>query len=88
MTALPEYTPELAATLRAEAGFTQAQMAEAVGYTAAQNWSAVERGERAPSRSTWLIALIVAGRHPQFVRRQDAQRSRSGAEHQGPAAAD
>lgn len=87
MTALPEYTPELAATLRAEAGFTQAQMAEAVGYTAAQNWSAVERGERAPSRSTWLIALIVAGRHPGYVSRPAGHES-AGAEHQDSTAAD
>lgn len=69
MTDLPGYSPGLAADLRASAGLSQAAMAAAVGYTAAQNWSAVERGERAPSRSTWLLALIVAGRHPEFVRR-------------------
>lgn len=68
MTVLPDYTPELARELRSAAGLSQAAMAEAVGYTAAQNWSAVERGERAPSRSTWLLALIVAGRHPEFRR--------------------
>lgn len=66
---IPGYTPELASLLRAQAGLTQEQMARAVGYTAAQNWSAVERGERAPSRPAWLLALIVAGAHPEYARR-------------------
>jgi len=74
MSDLPEYTPGLARELRADAGLSQAAMAAAVGYTAAQNWSAVERGERAPSRSAWLLALIVAGRHPEFVRRDFSAR--------------
>lgn len=69
MSGLPAYSPGLAAELRAAAGLSQAAMAQAVGYTAAQNWSAVERGERAPSWPVWLLALIVAGRHPDFVRR-------------------
>lgn len=69
MTTLPDYTPELARELRARAGLTQEQMAQEVGYTAAQNWSAVERGERAPSRPAWLLALIVSGVHPEYARR-------------------
>ena len=65
----PDYTPAMARELRAAAGLTQSEMAQAVGYTAAQNWSAIERGLRAPSRSTWLMALVVGGQHPQYTHR-------------------
>jgi DNA-binding XRE family transcriptional regulator len=68
---LPAYTPDLARELRAAAGLSQAAMAQAVGYTAAQNWAALEQGQRRPAPSAWILALIVADRHPKYTHRPD-----------------
>ena len=65
---LPEYTPELARELRAAAGLSGDEMAAACGLGGQygrQAWSKIESG-RAPSAQTWLLALIVAGRHPVY----------------------
>ncbi len=61
---LPDYTPELARELRGDR--TQAQMCELVGLSRSSQWSEFEYGRRTPSAQTWLLALIVSGRHPEF----------------------
>ena len=66
---LPAYTPDRARELRAAAGHSLDAMAQAVGYTAAQNWAALEQGQRRPAPSVWILALIVSGRHPVYGRR-------------------
>lgn len=69
---LPTYSPELARELRAAAGLSGEAMAEACGLLGGrQAWSKVEHG-REPQRAVWLLALIVAGRHPDYCSRDSA----------------
>lgn len=66
---LPAYSPELARELRAAAGLSGETMAEACGLLGGrQGWSKIEGG-RKPQRAVWLLALIVAGRHPGYCSR-------------------
>ncbi|MEY4415383.1 MAG: hypothetical protein RIQ53_2676 [Pseudomonadota bacterium] len=60
---LPEYTPELARELRGE--LTHQAMADAMGLNSRSGWQRIEAGRR-PSDQTWLLALIVSGRHPTY----------------------
>lgn len=62
-TDLPAYTLELARELRGER--TQQKMCDLVGLSRRDQWSRVENGQE-PTRQTWLLALIVAGRHPAY----------------------
>ena len=69
---LPAYSPDLARELRAAAGLSGEAMAEACGLLGGrQAWSKIERG-REPLRAVWLLALIVAGRHPDYCSRDSA----------------
>lgn len=67
---LPTYTPELARELRGER--TQQEMCELVGLSRRDQWARVEGGQ-APGHQTWLLALIVAGRHPVYGPRRKMQ---------------
>ena len=69
---IPEYTPAAARELRQHAGWTQAQAAEAVGYTSKANWAALERdgpNGRRPAPAAWELACIKAGLHPEYFKR-------------------
>lgn len=63
MTDLPTYTPELARELRGDR--TQQEMCDLVGLSRRDQWARVEAGQ-APGAQTWLLALIVSGRHPMY----------------------
>jgi len=63
MSDLPTYTPELARELRGDR--TQQEMCDLVGLARRDRWSEIERGKE-PGRQTWLLALIVSGRHPGY----------------------
>lgn len=66
---LPDYAPNLARELRSAAGLSGAEMAAACGLGGGrQAWHKIESG-RAPSAQTWLLALIVANRHPLYCKR-------------------
>lgn len=59
----PTYTPELARELRG--ALSESEMCRRLGLSQRGRWARIEAG-RAPSAQTWLLALIVAGRHPGY----------------------
>jgi len=69
---IAEFSPAAARELRQRAGWTQAQAAEAVGYSDKANWAALEREGttgRRPTAAVWELAHIKAGLHPDYVKR-------------------
>lgn len=61
---LPTYTPQLARELRGDR--SQARMCELLGLARSDTWSDYEHGRRRPGEQTWLLALIIADRHPDY----------------------
>lgn len=71
---LQPYSPDLARALRESLGYTQQQMAEAVGLSRRDQWSRIEAGQ-APGAQTWTLTLIVAGQHPLYGPRANSRRA-------------
>lgn len=60
-------TPEEMKKIRLESGFTQNEVAKAVGLSGGIAISKYEQGNRRPSAQIWTLMLLFIGKHPRLT---------------------
>ena len=60
-------SPEEMKKIRVESGFTQNEVANAIGLSGGIAISKYEQGNRRPSAQIWTLILLFIGKHPRLT---------------------